>query len=437
MLFQSSVPQLFQQIGLELYSKTTATRKANAALKLNFYHDSQLERLEDQLNTMFSDPSTMTKVALNVVKKVINNLCSLYAQPPKRNLEGTDKDKEIYAEILEGSSFNAMMKMAQKYTKLLKTILLRPVWRNNSLQIDILTGNILDVITGESPHDLQKVIITDYGTSDKLESVEYSLWTAKVFQRLDYRGKVINEQANPYKVLPFLPVFDYPPISSSFWLEGLEDLISIQEAINIKLTDLMHLIQMQSFGVGWIKSDGSGDSMKVDPGSMVQLPKDKDSALGFESQKAEITAVLEAISKLAKWACVSNGLSAGAMSVNVTEMSGIAKAWDSKELSSARFDDLETFRAVEHKLFDLVRIVNNTHSKNKLSASAKLSVDFYDPSLKAMSRQEQATSDQLQIEMGTLSPVDVLLRQNPDLQDRETALAQLLVIRDEIRTLTE
>lgn len=158
MLFQSSVPQLFQKMGLELYSTTSAARKANSALKLNLYHDSQLTRLEEQLNIMFSDPSTMVKVALNVVKKVINNLAQVYQQPPKRNLEGTDIDKELYTQILEASSFNSKMKMAQKYTKLLKTILLRPVWRNDSLQIEIITGNISDVICGESPEILETVI---------------------------------------------------------------------------------------------------------------------------------------------------------------------------------------------------------------------------------------------------------------------------------------
>ena len=46
MLFQSQVPALFNQIGLELYNLATSARKANAARKLNAYFDLQIERLE-------------------------------------------------------------------------------------------------------------------------------------------------------------------------------------------------------------------------------------------------------------------------------------------------------------------------------------------------------------------------------------------------------
>ena len=62
---------------------------------------------------------------------------------------------------------------------------MRPVWRNNHLDIDILTGNIVDVQTGDVPEDLQKVLITDYGTSEKIEDIQYSLWTDEIYQRLD------------------------------------------------------------------------------------------------------------------------------------------------------------------------------------------------------------------------------------------------------------
>jgi len=140
-----------------------------------------------------------------------------------------------------------------RYTKLLKTILLRPTWRNDHLDIDILTGNLLDVETGDTPEDLCRVLITDYGNSDKIEDVEYSLWTPDTWQRLDYRGNVIETEPNPYGILPFLPVFDSPPISNNFWLPGGDDLISQQEAVNIKLVDLLHLLHWQSFGVGFIK----------------------------------------------------------------------------------------------------------------------------------------------------------------------------------------
>ena len=435
MLFQSKVPQLFNHMNMRLYTSANQARKIETAKRLNFYHDGQIERLEEQLNELFSEPEKMIKLELNLIKKVINNLAQVYRESPVRTLEGgTEKDQDLYADILEQCSFDVKLKQASRYTKLLKTILLRPVYRNEKLDIDILTGNLLDVETGDTPEDLQKILITNYGTSDKIEDITYSFWTPESWKRLDHKGNIIEEEDNPYQVLPFLPVFDFIPPSSAFWLPGGQDLISLQEAINIKLTDLVYLIQQQSFGVGYIKGGQTGGTVRADPGSLVELPEN--GSIGFESQQAEIKEVVDAIDKLIKWGCVSNGLSAGSMSTDPKAQSGISKAWDNKELSEMRQDDISLWRSYEKQLFNLMRLVWNTHNTKKLSESAILKIDFADPKPK-LSPKEQAEADDLRIVQGVLSPVDIAMRENPDLPDRETALSHLLKIKEENKALTE
>ena len=438
MLFQSSVPALFSQMGASLYSSANTARKQDAARRLDFYHDAQIERLEEQLSQLFSEPESMVKVCLNIVKKVVKQTAQCYREPPIRTLEGgSKKDGELYKEIIERCGFDVKMKAASRYTKLLKTILLRPVWRNNAIDLDILTGNLLDVSCGESPEVLEQVLVTDFGTSDKIEDIEYSLWTPETFTRLDYRGHAIEEQKNPYKILPFLPVFDYPPASSSFWLPGGQDLMSLQEAINIKLTDLLYLIQQQSFGVGFIKGSQTGASLKVSPGTLVELPEN--GSIGFISQQAEVKAVVDSIDWLVKMACVSNGLSAASMSTDPQEQSGIAKQWDNKELSEMRQDDLINFRSVEKKLFDLIRVVNNYYApRAKISDAARLRVDFADPTKQSLSAKDQATADDLRLAQGVITPCDLLLRDNPDFQgDRARAMAHLLQLKEETKLLID
>jgi hypothetical protein len=226
-------------------------------------------------------------------------------------------------------------------------------------------------------------------------------------------------------------VFDYPP-ASSFWLPGLDDLISLQEAINIKLTDLIYLIQHQSFGVGYIKGSQGGGSLKVDPGSLVELPENGE--LGFKSQQAKINEVVSAIQKLITWAAVSNGLSAASMSTDPQKQSGISKAYDSKELAEMRTDDIALWRSYEKQLFNLMRTVHNVHSTKKFSENAVLKIDFAEVEQK-LSGKEQSESDDLKIAQGVLSPVDVLMRENPDIQSRADAMAQLLNIKDELKEL--
>lgn len=436
MLWGSGASQVIQKMNMQADSTANAARKEEAAKRLNFYHDQQLDRLNEQLNELFSDPSSMVLTELNITKKIINNLAQVYREPPVRTIDGSEKDQELYKSIAESCNIDMKLKQASRYTKLVKTILLRPVWRNDKLDLDILTGNILDVETGDSPEDLQKVLVTDYGSTDKVEDIVYNLWNADYWQRLDYRGNLLDEAENPYGVLPFLPVFDYIPTTSSFWLVGGDDLVSLQETINLKLTDLMYLLTQQSFGVGYLKGEKGGGSVKVDPGSLVELSENGE--IGFVSQKAEIEQVVNAIDKLVKWACVSHGLSASSMSTDPTEQSGISKIVDNQELTEARKDDISNFRNVENQIFNLIRIINNVHSEKKLSDKAQLNIDFHDPTKETTSPKEQSETWNLQLSMGVISLVDILLEKNPDFQgDREKALSHLLTIQEETKLLTE
>jgi hypothetical protein len=65
MLFQSQVPGLFNKMEMNFYSTANQARKTQTALRLNAYHDAQLERLSEQLSQLFSEPQNMIKVTLN------------------------------------------------------------------------------------------------------------------------------------------------------------------------------------------------------------------------------------------------------------------------------------------------------------------------------------------------------------------------------------
>ncbi|BBO73867.1 hypothetical protein DSCW_12840 [Desulfosarcina widdelii] len=364
-----------------------------------------------------------------LVKKVINNLAAVYGMPAIRNVEGTKQDQAIFQEISTSAGLPVKLKAASRYTKLLKTILIRPVWRNGKMDMDVLTGDILDVTTGDCPEDLRSVLITHYPESGKQDEVEFSYWTGEVFQRLDYQGNVILEEPNPYHVVPYVPCWDRCPLND-FWLAGGDDLINIQEAINEKLTDLLYVIRMQGFGVGWIrKKNQAGGQIGVNPGTLVELPED--GALGFESQQAPIKEILEAISFLITQAAVSNGLSVSTLSTKVVRESGLAKVQGQRELEELRRDDIILWKRYEEQLFQMIRTVWNVHNPaRKIIASAVLKTDFSDPKPE-ISAKDQAETWEKEIGLGVISPIDVVMMKNQDLRTREEAATWLEKIKAE------
>ncbi len=428
---QLVVADVFQKAILQI----NAARKNEARRRLDFYHDGQLPYLLVELEKRFQHPEKLRPVFINIVKKIVNRLAQVYWQVPKREIEGADRDKEIFAEISRSSGLDMKLKTASRYVKLLKTVMLRPVWRNGKMDLDILTPDILDVQTGQSPEDVLSVAVTHYGPSERLDDVTFSVWTPEAWRKLNYQGREIESGANPYGLIPFVPAWDRTPIGSDFWLDGGDDVLSVQEAINERLVDLLHVIRFQAFGVGYIKGRGGESLDSIDPGSLVELPENGE--LGYAATEAQIAEAVDAIDKLVKWAAISNGLPASSLSTDPTEESGVSKMVSNFELLEMRRDDVSLFRVYEQRIFQVFHAVWNAHNPNrKMSDGATLLTDFFDPTPQVSPKEQAETFDQL-LEMGVISPVDVVMERNPDLTTREDAMAFLLKLRDETRQLNE
>ena len=434
MLFEPQGPALVAEMFRGALYALNRDRKRDAAKRLDFYHDGQLEHLQEVLALKFAEPAKLTHCFVNIVKKVVDLKARVYADEPKRSVDGTEADKALFAEIAEQAALSIKMKTASRYVKLCKTCLARPVWRNGRLDLDILTPDILDVTTGESPEDIQAVLVTHYPDNGKSEEVTYALWTLETWQRLDYRGNQTDGGPNPHGVLPFVPLWDRAP-TDSFWIAGGEDLIVMQEAVNKALVDLLHTLEFQGFGLGWIRGAEGGGILDTGPGKIIELPKEGE--LGIAAPQAPIDEVVGAIDRLMKWCAVSNGLPGSSMSVDPTDESGVSKIVGNVELEESRRDDIALWRMYERRVFATIRAVWNFHnSGRKLSDAATLAVDFADPKPDT-SEKDQAATWELLLSMGLISPVDAVMERNPDLATREDALAYLIQVRDETAALKE
>ena len=432
MLFQSQVDQTLSKMFDTTVLTSSSTRKTEAAKRLDFYHDQQIDYINDRLTAYFSDPDRLTPAFFNVVKKIINQLAAVYAKDPVREITGGENEKQdiaIFQEIVESSRLSVKMKIASRYAELLKTVLLRPVWRKGRMDLDILTPDQLDVSYGDTPEDLTAVIITHFPESGKYDEVEYSLWNAEEWRRLNWQGHTIDSGSNPYGILPFVPVWDRYPIAD-FWQEGGDDLINVQECINEKLTDLIYCIRQQGFGVGWIRKGAKGGGLlQVDPGNLVELPEN--GALGFESQKAPIKEIVGAIEFLITQAGIMNGLSSSSLSTTTTRESGLAKVQSARELEEQRRDDIVLWSEYEKRLFDIFATVWNTHNPQRMfSDNSRLRINFADPK-PVLTPKEQAETDRMLMDLGLKSPVDCILEQDPDIQTREQAMERLQQIKTE------
>lgn len=80
MLWNSQLPQLFIQLDLNLDISANHRRKAETAKRLSYYYDEQFEYLQVQLVEVFSEPDQLRPLFINIVRKVIYKISTVYLQ---------------------------------------------------------------------------------------------------------------------------------------------------------------------------------------------------------------------------------------------------------------------------------------------------------------------------------------------------------------------
>ena len=433
MLWNSVAEDVVQKMFREAVEKESRERKDNSIKRLSYYHDEQESYIIEMLEKHHADPGAFSPVFFNVCKKIINQLAMVYMADATRELaDATDRDKVIFNQIVESSNLNLKMKTASRYTQLLKTIMLRPIWRQGKMDLDILTPDILDIEYGDSPEILKRVMVTHYPQSGESKDIEYSMWTDETYKRLDYNGNTITSEPNPYNTITFIPIWDAFPATGGFWLPGGEDLVSVQSTINAKLTDLMLVLEYQGFGVPVAKGLPMGGRLEIGFNTAIEI-ENPEGSFTFEKTNSPIQAILNSIQFLASNLALSNGLSAASMSTKPTQESGLSRISGSAELTELRKDQISLFGRYERQLFNMFRLVWNVHNPTKkISDTARLKIDFFDPR-PVMSPDKQAELWQAELAMGTLSRTDILMLKNPDLS-KEDAIQKLAEIQAENKT---
>ncbi len=433
MLWNSIAEKVVKEMYAEAVARAAVDRKNDTIKRLSYYHDEQEAYIKDALALHYMDPDAFSPAFFNVVKKIVNQLAMIYLADAERAVDGTDRDKEILKEIIQSTSLNPKMKICSRYTQLLKTTMLRPVWRKGRMDLDVMTGDILDVIVGDTPEQLEQVLITHYSQSGEAKDTSYSLWSDDEYRKLDYNGNTLESAVNPYTVIPMVPVWDQYPVGTSFWQAGGDDLINIQTAVNEKLTDLLLVIRQQGFGQAVLKGvPDQGSKMQVGPGTTIEIP-DPAGDFFYAKTNAPIQSILNTIDFMVKQLAVSNGLPASSLSVKPTQESGLARISGNRELEELRRDQISLFNTYEKRLFTMFRVVWNYHNPTRqITDTARLKVDFFDPK-PTLSPDKEVEKWVKELEIGTISRIDILMIKNPDLS-REDAMQKLEEIRIENET---
>ena len=470
-LFKDITTRQIAQLALDTTKQIGCVKRRQSMQKrLDYFQDKQLSYLTDALNTQFEfvDRLKLQKEFYNITNLLINELAVLYNEEPLRELlYASEKEQELYSEIVDKSKLNSLMQQVNKLCKLTKTVLVRPVWneREQIIKYRIYTPNIFDVIQDENDPTRAKAIIysNNYPTADlrfynnddnrtskdafEQDNTVFHCWTdEKYFMftfQMDKKGKdweVVlldnpdnRDNINPYGTTDiFVPFRDGYAIDD-FFIEGGDDLIETNELLNIKLTELNYLIKMQSFSIPVRKGATDNKPMILDPSMTLDLPPDDDmgkSDFKFVSPDAKITEVQTEIEQKLRRLALKYRINP-----DMFIASGNKSSADSLQLQNFKQGqiikaDKPFYRGAEHKLFEMTRLVNNQHNSSKLSDTCDLMIDYREIELPQTKEQEDM-HNLMMFNNGLITKADWLLKENPDLRDIDQAKEQLALMEEE------
>ncbi|MCP3683777.1 MAG: hypothetical protein GY861_13920 [bacterium] len=466
--FKNITTRQIAQQALDTTKQTSSIlRRQDMQKRIDYFNDKQDAYLQQALYGQFEYPERLKlqREFFNVTNLMINELAVLYNEDPLREIkDGVDKDTELFDAITESTNLNNVLQTVNQYVKLMRTVLVKPEWseQEESIVYRIFTPNMFDVIMDDHNPSKAKAIIYSknypdpslavYGNddrrtkNDKFEDDDtiFHVWTDEQYFMFQYQFgkkpgdieiKLLDNPANkdninPYGTLDiFVPFRDCVPIDD-FFPDGGDDILVANESINIKLTELNYLIKMQSFSIPVRKGGDSSSPVILDPSMTIDLPADDDmgkSDFKFVSPEAKIVEIQSEVEqKLRRLALKYK------MNPDMFTASGNKSSSDSLQLQNYAQGrlikkDKPYFRKNEVKLFDMTKLVNNTHNSAKFSENCSLFVDFRDSEM-PMTQKDKDAHQLTLFNNGLISKAEWLLDENPDLGDIDTAKEKIAEI---------
>ena len=320
------------------------------------------------------------------------------------------------------------MQRLEKLTNLLECVLLKPTWRNEHIEYDIIR-DWEPLFYGDDPLEPTGITYPLQVRSSVLDTTAelWAYWDMENQFIYDKNGKVMDDPSNPehinfYGILPFVECWrEGKPEYAYLDTEPANDLIDTNHVINVAETNKNANIHFQSFG--YLYANGS----QIDKDTM-DVGQDKISYLGVDgtlnvvSPPNSVPALNEAVKESYKMLAQNYHLPTSFAEGSTAE-SGVALRLRNQELQDSRKSDISRWRDVEYKLFDIEKQILTTEQMVDIG---ELELVDYGESVNVLSPQEQREQWEWELSKGIIDVADILMQINPDgYPERKDALEYL------------
>ena len=376
---------------------------------------------------------------INVLKRVVDKISTIYSKPPKRTIAGgTDLDAEMWQWYLDWFVIDVQMQNANEYFSMHRATALEPFLDKNmrpklrSLPFDRFFVYAADMSDPLSITHFVKIMgkktLKKLGSDGKYSDQDCMIlycYTDSEFLIIDQYGDVQEEMmrekgldgSNPFGKIPFVYInrslTQVNPKADT-------DLFAMTKLIPVMITDINYALMFQSFSI-WYTVDCQDEQLQLNPNTIISLKSDPQNpnkpSIGSIKPDLDSDKAFQAIKEqLGLW-LQSRGIRPGAtgeMSAD-TFASGISKMVDEMDTTYERKKTIPYFTDAEIGLFEL--ITQHMHPVFTTNASFEQKAGFTQNLDYSVQFEEQIT---VKTKMEILDEVEKELKNN--LISQESAL---------------
>lgn len=353
-----------------IYSEENLKRLDAARMRYEIYNGRLRDTIKEAISREFILPETVSEminriIPINITQKVINKLAGVYIDTPVRESEsGNEQDTESVESIAKWTELDKSMKLLNRYFKLYKNALLESyVNSSGKPSVRALPEHTYTMIsTDEIEPNIPTEIIKHVKLSKDRKKDVHIYWSDENHYAFDGEGNIIVDENNPDMVNPYgkMPFVYVNESSDLLYPIQDDDLISVQIAICLLLTDLAFATKYQAWSIIYLIGADT-EKLSFNPSSVISLPVAQDGTrpeVGTIKPQIDSDAMLRQVEALVSMLLTTKNLSVN--SVNASGLnaqnaaSGVAKILDSSESTEDREDQVKYFAVAEKQYFELL-----------------------------------------------------------------------------------
>lgn len=434
-----------QELKLKAKMQDNDIRRRLARKAIDYYNYNQYSYMAELIENRYPDTySDLYEyiVTIDLAKSLTVQLSKLFSDDPAISIDGSQSVQDAFIALMDSVNLYGLLPMIDRYTETCNRIGVVPIYneRTGKIKLDFITPD--RCIVWQDENDPTEATAVAYTIRQQIDSPVaersdiFAMWTDSEYRIVTLKkdGSVDKDiepaVPNPYGRIP-IAWFSIEPQIDAFWPDRLFPMVNANERANIQLTNLDVALDYQSFSTLYTSGMPEGSKLLVGVQRYINIPLNPETgqaagSVGYVTPSPQLQAVWQIINDNIALSASMMGISPEAIRQGSQFSSGYQLRLSKSDVIDRNMAKRSAYREPLRQLLQNIMDCNTLNTSIKLPSDAMLKIDFADVKIENDPLQEEQLRS-LKIQNGTMSRVDAIMQDNPDLS-REDAIARIAEI---------